>query len=51
MVSDPRYLWWAMLFDGWLTTDRPNGNGRGDGRSYGYGDGSGDGYGDGYGSG
>jgi hypothetical protein len=25
MVNDPRYLWWAQLFDGWLTTDRPSG--------------------------
>ena len=45
------YLWWAQLFDGWLTTDRPNGYGYGD-DGYGddgYGDGNGNGYGDGYG--
>ena len=38
MVSDPHFLWWALLFDGWLTTDALNG--------YGYG-----GYGGGYGNG
>ena len=55
MVSDPHFLWWALLFDGWLTTDAPNGYGRGRGNGYGrgngdgYGRGNGDGY--GYGSG
>ena len=53
MVNDPRYLWWAVLFDGWLTTDRFNGNGNGDsrGNGYGYGNGYGNGYGYGYGRG
>ena len=39
MPAGDRYLWWAMLFDGWLTTDARNGdgNGRGDGSGSGRG--------------
>jgi hypothetical protein len=48
-MDDPRYLWWAQLFDGWLITDHTNGYGYGYG--YGYGHGYGDGYGHGYGYG
>jgi hypothetical protein len=32
MPAGDRYLWWAMLFDGWLTTDTRNGYGDGRGR-------------------